>query len=329
MRAHQWTLDLLSVLLLSLFAVAGILVFDLTWTPARLALSLPLVLLVPGYALVSALFPEHGGDSGFSTLERLVLSMALSLAVVSITAYFVNFTPYGIQLAPLLVGVVGWSVVFAVIGLLRRARLDPADRYRLKWGSTDSTIPGLFTVQRRGINASRGPFEPENERQLLLNVFLVFSVVVLLVGGGYLAITAPSLPDTEPHTEYYLLAEDGDGDLTANDLPTELSAGSAEPIYVGIENHEGGTETYTTVVLQQEVTLTDDGSEVESIDSEEELDRFETTVEGGESERIEYDLTPTRTGDVYVWFLLYLGDVPSDPAPEDADNAVRLTVSVS
>lgn len=328
MRAHQWTLDLLSVLALGVAAAAGILVFDLTWTPIRLALSLPLVLLLPGYAFVSALFPERA-DDGFSLLERVVLSVGLSLVFVSIAAYVANFTPYGIRLAPVTIAVVGWTVVFAVIGLVRRARLTPQDRYRIGWATGDSTLPALFSVQQRGINTQRGPFEPENERQLLLNVVLVFSVFVLIVGGAYLAVAAPSLPDTEPHTEYYLLAENGDGELVANALPTELSTGSAEQIYVGIENHEGETQTYTTVVLQQEVTLANNGSEVQSVNSEEELDRFETTVENGATERVGYELSPTASGDVHVWFLLYRGDVPEDPSPENAYRATRLTVSVS
>lgn len=328
MRAHQWTLDLLSILVLGTTALVGILAVDLPWTSVRLALALPLVLLVPGYAFLSALFPERG-DQGFDLLERLVLSIALSLAVVSIAAYLANFTPYGIRLAPVLIAVVGWSVTFAVIGLVRRARVAPPDRYRLQWNAGDSTLPTLFSVRQRGIHAQRGPFEPENGQQLLLNVFLVFSVVVLLGGGAYLAIAAPSLPDSEPHTEYYLLSEDEEGELTANDLPTELSTGSAEPIYVGIENQEGETQTYTTVVLQQEVTLADDGSTVESVESEEELDRFETTVEDGETQRTEYALTPTGSGDVHVWFLLYQGDVPDDPSPENADRTTRLTVTVS
>lgn len=328
MRAHQWTLDLLSVLALSVAAATGILVFDLSWTPIRLALSLPLVLLLPGYAFVSALFAERA-DDGFSLLERVVLSVGLSLVIVPIAAYVANFTPYGIRLAPVAIAVISWTVVFAVIGLVRRARLPPQDRYRIRWAAGDSTVPALFSVRQRGINTQRGPFEPENKRQLLLNVFLVFSVLALVAGGAYLAIAAPSLPDTEPYTEYYLLAENEDGELAANALPTELSTGSAEQIYVAIENQEGETQTYTTVVLQQEVTLADNGTSVESVNSQEELDRFETTVANGETERVGYELSPTTSGDVYVWFLLYEGDAPEDPSPENAYRATRLTVSVS
>lgn len=326
MNVLRWTLDLFAVIAFGVAVAGGILSVGIPWTPVRIAAALLLVLVVPGYALVSALFPERGG---LDTLERVVLSVALSLLVVSLVAYAANFTPYGIRLEPILIATVGWSVGFALVGLLRRARLAPEQRYRVGWIGGVRTLPALFAVRSRGIRTQRGPFEPETERQLLLNVLLVASVFALVVAGAYMAVAAPSLPDEEPHTELYLLTENDDGELTAEDLPTELSVGSTEPIHVGIENHEGDRETYTTVVLQQEVSLSDDGREVESVESEEELDTFETTVEDGETERIEYGLTPTESGDVHVWFLLYQGDVPDDPSPENADLSTRLSVTVS
>jgi uncharacterized membrane protein len=324
MRVHQWTGDLLLILLFSGLAAGGIL-SEISVTPIRVALALPLVLLVPGYAFISALFPEvPDEDDGFGALERVVLSVALSLAIVALVAYAANFTPYGITLLPITVAVVAWTVLFSLLGLVRRARLDPADRYGIRAGPSLGVVPGLFTVQRRRPGDTRGPFEPENGRHLLLNVFLVFSLLALLVAGGYMAFAAPSLPDEQPHTEFYLLSENDEGELTSTDLPTDLSAGETDPITVAIENHEGETQTYTTVVYQQEVTLSEDGRTVESVDGAEELDRFETTVESGETEQVSYDAGPTADGDVYVWFLLYHGDVPDDPSPENADETTRL-----
>lgn len=326
MNVHRWTPDLLAVIAFGVAVAWGILSVGIPWRPVRVAAALALVLLVPGYALVSALFPER---RGFDALERVALSVALSLVIVSLIAYAANFTPYGIRLAPILVATVGWSVGFALIGLVRRARLPADRRYQLRGIAGVSTLPSLFAVRRRGVRTRRGPFEPETERQLLLNVLLVASVFALVAAGAYLAVAAPSLPVEEPHTELYLLTEDDDGELTAEDLPAELSAGSTEPIHVGIENHEGEDATYSLVVLQQGVTLSDDGSEVEGVESEEQLDTFEVAVGDGDTERIEYGLTPTETGDVHVWFLLYQGDAPDDPSPEDADQATRLSVTVS
>lgn len=324
MRVHQWTGDLLLILLFSGLAAGGIL-SDISVTPVRVALALPLVLLTPGYAFISALFPEAPDEEdGFGTLERVALSIALSLAIVAMIAYAANFTPYGITTPPITIAVVAWTVLFSLLGLVRRARLGPEARYGMRSSPSLGVIPGLFTVKQRRPGDTYGPFEPENERHLLLNVFLVFSLLALVAGGGYMAFAAPSLPDEQPHTEFYLLSENGEGELTSTDLPTDLSAGETAPITVAIENHEGETETYTTVVYQQEVTLSDDGRTVESVDGEEELDRFETTVENGETERESYDAGPTTDGDTYVWFLLYHGDVPEDPSPENADETTRL-----
>lgn len=327
MKAHQWTGDLVFVLLFSALAAGGILVMEITITPIRVGLALPLVLLLPGYALISALFPDAPAEdgTGFGTIERVALSVALSLAVVSMIAYAANFTPYGITLLPIAVAVVAWTVLFSLIALVRRARVAPDDRYGLASGVSAGVLPGLFTVrQQRRTGDSYGAFEPENSRHLLLNVFLIFSLLTLLAGGAYMAFAASSLPAEEPHTELYLLSEDDDGELTATDLPTDLSGGETAPITIGIENHEGETVTYTAVVYQQEVTLDDEGRTVESVGDEEELDRFETTVDDDGSERIEYDAGPTTDGDVYVWFLLYHDDVPEDPSPENADETTRL-----
>lgn len=317
--------DLLLTILFSALAAVGILIVGVTIAPIRVALALPLVLLLPGYAFVSALFPDPPAEDGvgFGTLERIALSVALSLAIVPSIAYVANFSPYGVTLLPIAVATVAWTVLFSLIGLLRRARRPPGDRYGIGAGAVGS-VAGLFTVRQRRRGETPGPFEPENQRHLLLNVFLVFSVLALMAGGAYMAFAAPSLPAEEPHTELYLLSENDEGELTTTDLPTDLSGGETEPITIGIENHEGETQSYTAVVYQQEVALSDDGQEVEGVGSEEELDRFETSVEDGETEQIGYDIGPTTDGDVYVWVLLYQGDAPDDPSPENADQTTRL-----
>lgn len=328
MKPHRWAGDLLALVLFSVLAAVGILVLGTTITPIRIALALPLVLLLPGYALISALFPEAPDEDGqgLGTLERVALSIALSLAIVSMIAYAANFTPYGITLLPIGVAVIAWSVFFGLLGLLRRARVSPENRYGLGVGASIGAVPSLFRVRNRRRGERRRAFEPENRRHVLLNVALVFSLLVLLAGGAYMAIAAPSLPNDEPHTELYLLSENDDGNLTATDLPTNLSAGETAPITVGIENHEGETQTYTTVVYQQEVSLSDDGRTVESVGNETVLDRFETTLDDGETERTAYDAGPTTDGDVYIWFLLYHGDAPENPSPDTADETTRLAL---
>jgi len=54
-----------------------------------------MVLFLPGYSLVEALYP---GEEDLSPLERLALSIGLSLALVPLIGLILNYTPWGIRL---------------------------------------------------------------------------------------------------------------------------------------------------------------------------------------------------------------------------------------
>ena len=70
--------------------------------PLRIALSFICLLFFPGYALISALFPRQGT---LSLLERSVLSIGLSIAIVPLIGLALNYTPWGIRLDPILIAV--------------------------------------------------------------------------------------------------------------------------------------------------------------------------------------------------------------------------------
>src|SRR5437879_3270206 len=55
-----------------------------------------LVLLIPGYVLVAALFPSQ---KEVTWIERILLSIALSTAIIPLLGLAVNFTPWGFRLA--------------------------------------------------------------------------------------------------------------------------------------------------------------------------------------------------------------------------------------
>lgn len=326
MKAHRWTVDLLVVAVATLAAAVAILVGGVAWRPLRIALALPVLLFWPGYAIVSAAFPEaadRGRELTLGGLERLVLSMTVSIAVVPIVAYVLNFTPFGIRLRPLLVAVTGVTVGFVLVAFARRARLSAEDRFEIRWGASLGAVGTYFTPRRDRLNPA-GPFEARTDRQVLFNVLLVASVAVLLLSVGYAAVSSPD--EDAQFTEFYLLAENETGDLVADHdtFPTEITGG--ETVHVAIENHEGETRTYTTVVLLQSVAA--DGDELQ-VQEEDELDRFETTVEPDETEITPYEIQPTMSGEeMRVTFLLYVGEAPDDPSIDDAYRAVYLRVSV-
>jgi uncharacterized membrane protein len=111
--------------------VATLLLFPLvafTSGGVRIAFGLLFALFFPGYALISALFPKQGRLGG---IERIALSFGLSIAVVPLIGFILNFTPWGIELYPIVISVTLFILVASVVGWYRQRRLEPAQRFRV------------------------------------------------------------------------------------------------------------------------------------------------------------------------------------------------------
>jgi len=77
------------------------------------------VLFLPGAMLISALYPK-GED--MDTIERLALSIGLSLAVVPLIGLLLNYTPWGITLTPIMVSLALFTEAMAFAALVRKFR---------------------------------------------------------------------------------------------------------------------------------------------------------------------------------------------------------------
>ena len=82
---------------------------------ARYVLGSILVLWLPGYTLIKALFPEKEIDS----IERVALSIGMSLALVPITGLLLNYTPWGIRLTPITISLLALTLTFATAAIVR------------------------------------------------------------------------------------------------------------------------------------------------------------------------------------------------------------------
>jgi peptidoglycan/LPS O-acetylase OafA/YrhL len=87
----------------------------------RYVLGTLFVLFLPGYALVEALYPR--GDE-LSPLERLALSIGLSLAVVPLVGLVLNYTPFGIRLEPVVASLAALTAALAVYAAYRKYRTE-------------------------------------------------------------------------------------------------------------------------------------------------------------------------------------------------------------
>jgi len=86
------------------------------------------VLFIPGYVAVEALFPKGRELDG---IERLALSVGLSLAMVPLVGLLLNYTPWGIRLDPIMVSLTILTIGLALVAFVRRFRLS-VERFELR-----------------------------------------------------------------------------------------------------------------------------------------------------------------------------------------------------
>lgn len=100
-----------SKMLVSVVAVAVGVVFLLLaaaeYTVLRTLFALPLVLVLPGYLCTAAAFPR----GGLGVVERLLLSLGMSLVLAVLGGLLLHLTPWGL-------GVLNWVVYFVTVILL-------------------------------------------------------------------------------------------------------------------------------------------------------------------------------------------------------------------
>lgn len=78
------------------------------------------VLFLPGFCLLKTLFPEKRAEP----VEQGVLSVGLSLIIVPLVSFFLNFTFWGITVLTLILSLAPFTLVFATIALIREYQVE-------------------------------------------------------------------------------------------------------------------------------------------------------------------------------------------------------------
>ncbi len=108
-----------AVTLLFVFTVnASVLVY------VRYVLGGVFVLFLPGFMIVSALYPGGGELDG---LERSAFSFGLSLAIVPLVGLLLNFSPWGVRLEPIMISLAVLAEALAAICVFRRFKYHLLD----------------------------------------------------------------------------------------------------------------------------------------------------------------------------------------------------------
>jgi len=89
----------------------------------RNVLGVIFVLFLPGYAFVKAVFqkkvPFKTSSESFDNIERLVLSIALSIALTPMVGLILYYTPIGIGLTPITLSLLALTAIFATAAMAR------------------------------------------------------------------------------------------------------------------------------------------------------------------------------------------------------------------
>lgn len=274
------------------------------------------VVFAPGYALAAVLFPESGSlarrfeegsrwtpddDRGatVTAVERLLLSVGLSVCVVPLIGFALNFLPGPIRPAYLVSSIGATTLLLVAIAAVRRWQVPPPDRFApMSAGSIRDAMGRL---------GSRGT-------ESWLSVLLVAG---LLIAGSGIGFAVAGTERGEQFTEFYVASEDPEtGELVAGRYPAEIPRGETRRVQVGITNQEGETMDYTVLVLLQSFEAGD-------VNEVQRLDVFSMTVEDGETRQEPHTIRPGLTGEnLRVTYLLYDGPPPGSTSP-DTETAYR------
>lgn len=209
------------VIILLVSAVLAVAVLTGDRSPVRVVLGLISVLFLPGYALVAAMFPKKEDLDG---IERLAHAFGLSVVVVPILGFLLNYTPWGIRPYPVLLALLAFTAVMSAVALYRRARIPAGLRYKKPVRFKFPKLAEMAWVDRV--------------------LFTALAGAVLFTAGSIYHVSATPVTG-EQFTEFYILSPEG----KEGGYPAEIAAGAETGITLGIVNNEYRPVSYSAEIL--------------------------------------------------------------------------------
>jgi len=249
----------------------------------RIIIGLPIIFFIPGYIVLFALFPEGKIKRELDEVERIALSIGLSIAIVPLIGIILNYTPWGINLEPVLVFLELLVISIGLIAIYRWYKTPEKKRYLL---NIDIKIP---------------------KHETKLDKFLTIIIVMLLIIAGGIFVYILIMPKPiEKFTAFYIL---GPAAKVA-DYPYDLYVGEYKYVIIGIENHETRIMNYTIEIwlvnqtTNQNETIYHNMWFMEKINIT--LDSIPLNVEEWQPQwEKKYDFNISRKGYFKLAFLLY------------------------
>jgi uncharacterized membrane protein len=247
------------------------------WRPLALAVGLSFVLVVPGYALVSAVFPRAGEttpDGRQSWVSRLLLSVAGSVIAVAVVGVALDFTVWGFQRGAVVLGLSAFSLVASGVAWYRRRQI-PAD---VRAGASGDAV----RARARELVVGDGP------------AGVVLTVLVVAVAVGGVAVVAEDATASGTVTEFYILGQNESGELVAGNYPSNVTVGEPTTVGIGVgTTRPAGFDGRVVASLERVET---DGESVTVTESRR-LGSFDVQAAAGERSVRRHTVQPTLVGE--------------------------------
>ena len=256
----------------------------------RVLFGVPLVLFIPGYALIAALFPAARDIDG---IERVALSFGLSIAIVPLTGLALNYTPWGIRLDPIVICLSILTIGLCLAAQYRRARLPADERFMVSFPEMRQAVSDEFFRKTGSSRTDR-----------ILSIILLIVIIAAVVTTVYV-IVVPK--EGEKFTEFFILGQD----QKAADYPSRIMAGENNSLYIGIGNHEYKNISYTVETYLQTMTF-DENTNTSSLLAMDRIDRFTVPVSHNQTVITPYSFSAKKTTYNRIEFLLFNETVPDE-----------------
>ncbi|MEA1908166.1 MAG: DUF1616 domain-containing protein [Euryarchaeota archaeon] len=213
-------IDLIAVVILVSLCILFILVEPFNATSLRIPFSLIILLFLPGYALIAAMFPRIGELSG---IERFTLSIGLSIAITVFDGFAISVTPYLFRPTPLVLTLSAITLFLLLLTTITRT-LTPEDK--------------RYFIDYRGfIESLRADDEKMSDIERMLMISLILSIII----ASSMLVYAKLTWEEEEFSALYILGPGG----KAEGYQKDLYMGEPSTIVVGVENYEHAPKEYT------------------------------------------------------------------------------------
>jgi len=226
MTKKRIEIDLLAIIILTFVFIIILFVGNISWL--RVVLGFAILILFPGYLFIGALYPKK---ESLSHINRIALSLGLSIVIIVFIGFILNYLPWGIGLYSITISIsILISLLSAIVWYIR-GRYHPEERYGItfkqpRWNLIDYS---------RSLNR--------------VHLSLVILITCSIIGfTAFLSYTLAKPPEREPFTEFYILGVEN----RADNYPLELKLGERGEVTIGIVNREYEAINYRIEVVVED-----------------------------------------------------------------------------